>query len=250
VAVAIVAAATGFPRVLGELNPLQLQAWLLPGAATVPRVEHGAFLGRVESLLAERMPELDELDRVRLADAIVEEARLGALDPLFVLAVIAVESGFDAEAESEHGARGIMQLKPSTLRQEAERSQLQVSDPEDPVVNVRAGVRYYLRLLRAFGNHDAALMAYNAGPNRILKLLQGDEPIPERFRAYARRVQAEFQRLKGNRGPELALAGGAAKARSGSGARLGPLRPAAEAAGDLAGATGEAGPEAPEANGR
>jgi soluble lytic murein transglycosylase-like protein len=62
-------------------------------------------------------------------------------------------------------------------------------------MNVRAGVRYLHRLVKAFGHEDLALMAYNAGPNRILGYLRAGE-IPERFRVYPRRVRAELHRLR------------------------------------------------------
>jgi hypothetical protein len=88
-----------------------------------------------------------------------------------------------------------MQLRPSTLAVEAERSKLE-GDLDDPVTNVRAGVRYYNRLLRAFGNHDLALMAYNAGPNRILRYLREEGEVPERFQQYPRKVRAEHSRIE------------------------------------------------------
>ncbi len=158
--------------------------------------------------LASRVPGLAERDRIRLAAAILEEAELAGLDPLFVLAVIEVESGYDPGALSERGARGLMQLRPSTLRHEAARSQLLGDDPSDPVLNVKAGVRYYLRLLNLFGSQELALMAYNAGPNRISGYLRSGG-VPDRFQAYPRRVHTEFKRLRkllAVKSPALAVA--------------------------------------------
>src|SRR5690242_19633656 len=118
------------------------------GSAPCPSPERLKWLGELQKLLAERMPSLPESDRSRLADVIYDEAKEASLDPLLVLAVIAVESGFDHGAESEAGAVGLMQLQPSTLMREAERSGLDADDPDDPAFNVRAGVRYFRRLLR------------------------------------------------------------------------------------------------------
>jgi soluble lytic murein transglycosylase-like protein len=146
------------------------------------------------------MPGLPESDRTRLAEVIYEEAKAASLDPLFVLAVIAVESRFDHVAESDAGARGLMQLRPSTLRREAVRSKLPGDDPDDPILNVRAGVRYFGRLVRAFGSTDLALMAYNAGPNRILRYMEEGD-LPDRFQAYPRRIRRELGRLKRDRAP-------------------------------------------------
>ena len=89
-----------------------------------------------------------------------------------------------------------MQLRGPTLRQEMERSGLAPAiDPLDPVANVRAGIRYLRRLLRAFGSMDVALMAYNAGPNRIGSYRRAGE-IPERFYVYPRRIRGELERLR------------------------------------------------------
>jgi soluble lytic murein transglycosylase-like protein len=154
-----------------------------------------AGVEKVEKLLARKMPDVNPSERLRLARAILEEARFAAIDPLFVVALIAVESGFDHGAESVRGARGLMQLRASTLESEAERSKVD-GDLDDPVTNVRVGVRYYRRLLRAFGDHELALMAYNAGPNRILKYLEADGEVPERFQVYPRKVNAELYRLQ------------------------------------------------------
>jgi hypothetical protein len=149
----------------------------------------------LDRMLERKMPDVDPADRLRLAEAILDEARHAAVDPFFVVALIAVESGFDHDAESHRGARGLMQMLPSTLASEVERSEIE-GELDDPVTNVRAGVRYYRRLLRAFGSHDVALMAYNAGPNRILKYLKQDAPIPTSIQAYARKVGAEFSKLR------------------------------------------------------
>ncbi len=56
-------------------------------------------------------------------------------------------------------------------------------------------MRYLRRLLDAFGREEVALMAYNAGPNRILGYLREGE-IPARFHAYPRRVQAVHRKLR------------------------------------------------------
>ena len=117
-----------------------------------------------------------------------------------MLALIQVESSFDPDALSGAGARGLMQLREATLRRELERAELPDADPLDPVTNVRAGVRYLRRLLDAFGREEVALMAYNAGPNRILRYLR-EGAIPERFHAYPRRVQAVHRNLRHRASP-------------------------------------------------
>lgn len=155
------------------------------------------WIGRIKSQLRRRLPHLPEADRSHLAQVIVEEAKLAELDPLMVLAIIAVESGFNSDATSERGALGYMQLKPETFALEAERSGLD-EDPNDPDSNIRAGVRYYRRLFRAFNrSHELALMAYNAGPARIREYLESGH-VPDRFWIYPKRIRTELKRMKGD----------------------------------------------------
>ena len=153
------------------------------------------LVDRVDGELLARIPQLDTFERRLLARTIVAEAVAARIDPLLVLAVIEVESSFDREALSERGAMGLMQLRAPTLRRELERAGLEPDFPNDPVANVQAGIRYLRRLLDAFGHDDVALMAYNAGPNRILGYLREGE-IPTRFHVYPRRVKAELRRLR------------------------------------------------------
>jgi soluble lytic murein transglycosylase-like protein len=155
---------------------------------------------QVDARLALRIPELVAGERRRLARTLVGDADAARIDPLLVLALIEIESAFDPAAISHRGARGLMQLRGPTLRREAERSGLDWRDPHDPIVNVQAGIRYLRRLLDAFGREELALMAYNAGPNRILGYLRAGE-IPERFHAYPRKVMAEASRLRRAFGP-------------------------------------------------
>jgi soluble lytic murein transglycosylase len=155
------------------------------------------FLSSIDRELAERMPSLARNARRRVARAVVEEAQKAHIDPLLVLALIRVESAFDPEALSDAGALGLMQLRAPTLRRELQRAGLPHLDLRDPAANVVAGVRYLRRLIDAFGHdEDVALMAYNAGPNRILAYLREDGEIPERFQAFPRRVKAVHRSLR------------------------------------------------------
>lgn len=200
IAVAVLAVATAVPGTMADLpaSP-RIETFISAacgGPSPCPTPERLKWLRELETVLSERMPDLPERDRSRLAGVIYEEAKRASLDPLLVLAVIAVESGFDHLAESNRGARGLMQLRPSTLRREAARSKLGGGDPEDPILNVRAGVRYFARLMEAFGSTDVALMAYNAGPNRILRFLREEGDIPDRFFSYPERIREEHGKLK------------------------------------------------------
>jgi soluble lytic murein transglycosylase-like protein len=218
IAVAVATAVMAVPGAMSDLPTLpRIQAFISAacgGSSPCPVPERERWLGELEGLLAERMPTLSENDRTRLADVIYDEAQSASLDPLFVIAVIAVESGFDHLAESEAGARGLMQLLPATLHREAERFRLP-GDPDDPAFNVRAGIHYYRRLVRAFGSTELALMAYNAGPNRVLRFLDEEGSVPERFKDYPRRIERELGRLRREHDPKAGSLALAREAESG-----------------------------------
>jgi soluble lytic murein transglycosylase-like protein len=149
----------------------------------------------IRAHIARRMRGASQRDHARLASIVVDAAEWSRLEPALILAMIEVESNFDPTARSNRDARGLMQLRPATLWEEAARSGLAGDDPHAPDLNVRAGALYYRRLLDAFGEKDLALMAYNAGPNRILGLLR-TQGIPERFREYPRRVRTAEERFR------------------------------------------------------
>ena len=111
------------------------------------------------------------------------------LDPDLVNSVIHAESGFNARAVSPKGARGLMQLMPSTA------DQLGVSDAFNPEANVTGGSRYLRELLERY-NFDLvkALAAYNAGPERV-EQYRGVPPFRE-TRAYVARVVHEYNTKK------------------------------------------------------
>ena len=90
-----------------------------------------------------------------------ESAALDAhISPAMLYAVAKVESNLRADARSEAGARGLLQVLPSTARS------LDL-DVDDSHANVLAGARYLRQLLDRFHNADLALAAYNAGPTAV-----------------------------------------------------------------------------------
>jgi soluble lytic murein transglycosylase-like protein len=168
-------------------------------------------VARFEDHLFARMPAAGQELQELLARAIVEEAEANRVDPLLVLAMIEVESGYDLRALSTAGAQGLMQLMPGTMKRELELHGIQASGPTDPVANVRAGVRYLRRCLDAYPRSlELGLMAYNAGPNRVYSLLQEGGDLPDWALAYPRRVQAELRKLErtlgADQGPRFAEA--------------------------------------------
>ena len=125
-------------------------------------------------LTVARTPYRDDLG-LRFPVAHEEEVARNAsdqgLEPAMVLAMIRQESAFKTDAASPKGARGLMQLMPSTGRRVARSVGVPLKrhgELFDPALNVKLGTVYFRRLLdQTQGNHVLALGSYNAGPHRV-----------------------------------------------------------------------------------
>lgn len=100
------------------------------------------------------------------------------LEAELLLALLRQESAFDIDAISDAGARGLMQLLPSTARIVARRLKLGYATRKltaDPEYNMKLGIAYLASLLDAFaGSYVLALAAYNGGPTRVRKWLRAN----------------------------------------------------------------------------
>jgi len=103
------------------------------------------------------------------ADTIISLANEYGFHPLFLFSLVRQESLFDPHISSSAGARGLMQIMPST----GEEIQKNLGYPENytvedllrPEVNLTFGVDYLDAQRDYFdGNIYAALAAYNGGP--------------------------------------------------------------------------------------
>ena len=112
------------------------------------------------------------------------------VSPALALAVIAVESGGRADAESTAGAQGIMQLMPAA----AER--FGVADRLNAAENIRGGGKYLDLLMKEFGNDPLLTLAgYNAGENAVRR--HGGVPPYAETRDYVPKVLAAFAVARG-----------------------------------------------------
>ena len=117
-----------------------------------------------------------------IVDLVRKLAPLFQLEPHLVLAIMATESNFDAQAVSPKNAQGLMQLIPDTA------ARFNVRDPFDPAQNIRGGMAY-LRWLMAYFEGDVSLVAaaYNAGEGNVERY-KGIPPFAE-TRAYVERIR-------------------------------------------------------------
>ncbi|MDM8525816.1 lytic transglycosylase domain-containing protein [Desulfococcaceae bacterium HSG8] len=120
---------------------------------------------------------------------IVKAASRHQVDPALIKAIIMAESGYDPDAVSKRGARGLMQLMPRTAKE------LGVKDSFDPEHNINGGVKYFKQLLDKFeGKVRLAVAAYNAGIRKVKKY--GGIPPFKATRRYVRKVFKYYQHYK------------------------------------------------------
>jgi len=116
-----------------------------------------------------------------LAQAVVETADRYAFDTDLILAVMHVESRFDAFAVSPKNALGLMQILPSTGKWMAGKLGIPWEGPQtlfDPVTNLTIGVAYLRQLSDRYGHLETALAAYNWGPTAIDRRLARGASLP------------------------------------------------------------------------
>ncbi len=122
---------------------------------------------------------------LRHEDVIRQQADDKNLDPTLIAGVIYVESRF-RDQTSHAGAKGLMQIMPSTADYIAHKSggtRFEQGDLADPQINISYG-SWYLRYLlqRYHGNEALALAAYNAGEGKVDQWWREAADHGERFR--------------------------------------------------------------------
>lgn len=118
------------------------------------------------------------------------------LDPALLKAVMAAESGFNANAVSPKGAIGLMQIMPATAERyglQGDRKKSVEQKLIDPHTNIRLGARYLHDLHKMFPSRPELVIAsYNAGEGAVQKYNNTIPPYPE-TRSYVQIVKRFYQ---------------------------------------------------------
>jgi soluble lytic murein transglycosylase-like protein len=150
-----------------------------PAAPPVSR-DSRLEIDTLATLVAKRYRISGEATRGLVAAAYREGRRVG-LDPLLIIAVIAVESRFNPIAESDAGAQGLMQVIPAYHKDQLEAAGVDsVLDPHD---NIRLGAQILKEYIQRGGTEVAGLQLYNGA-------------AADATNAYAVKVRGEKQRLQ------------------------------------------------------
>ena len=104
------------------------------------------------------------------------------VDPLLILAVMAVESRFNPIAESVMGAKGLMQVIPRH-HQDKFGEHGGADSVLDPMTNILVGARILKEYTRRAGSLEAGLQLYSGG-------------LSDTSSQYAQKVMAEMDRLR------------------------------------------------------
>jgi soluble lytic murein transglycosylase-like protein len=156
-----------------------------PAAGPMPPEQQETAHEREQRVVAEFIARRYRVAETASAAFVSTAYRVGrefSLDPLLILAVMAIESRYNPVAESSMGAKGLMQIIPKyhqekLLEHGGEHALL------DPEVNIQVGAQILREYLRRFGETEAALQKY-AGAF--------DEPTAQ----YSGKVLAEKARLQ------------------------------------------------------
>ncbi len=134
----------------------------------------------------EAPPSFSLVDSKNFDFLISELAKKYEIEFALVKAMIRAESGFNPNAVSRKGAKGLMQLMPETALR------MNVSNIFNPKENIEGGVRYLKYLLSLFNNDvRLSLAAYNAGENIVAQL--GTIPPYRETVDYIRKVLSFYQ---------------------------------------------------------
>jgi soluble lytic murein transglycosylase-like protein len=150
-----------------------------PAAPALAR-ETRPEIDALASLVAKRYRISPKATRSMVATAYREGRRIG-LDPLLIIAVIAVESRFNPIAQSDVGAQGLMQVVPGYHKDRLDGAGTDAI--LDPHANIRVGAQILKDYIRKGGTEVAGLQLYNGSAD-------------DASNAYASRVLGEKQRFQ------------------------------------------------------
>ena len=110
-----------------------------------------------------------------IASAVIRESAKYKIDPIFVLALIKTESGFDPIIVGSFGEIGLMQIKPDTAAWIAKKSNIPWNGKktlQNPTANIRIGMAYMNYLRGKFEKTPMKYVsAYNMGPLNVKRLI-------------------------------------------------------------------------------
>jgi len=144
-------------------------------------------------------PRVSLADAYRYAQLALEASeKYPAVDPLLLLAIGSVESGFDPQARSHADARGLYQIWPSTGRLLLRALGWEYDEAAlyDPEKNTQAAALYLDILFSTYSDPQMVLAEYNGGPLNAGYFRAGVGALAAETRNYVPRVLQLHERLR------------------------------------------------------
>jgi hypothetical protein len=138
-------------------------------------------------------------DAYRYAQLALEACeKYPSVDPLLLLAIGTVESGYDPDAKSHADARGLYQIWPATGRMLLRGLGWTYDEAAlfDPEKNTQAAAFYLDILFSTYSDPQLVLAEYNGGPLNAGYFRAGVGALADETRSYVPRVLQVYSRLK------------------------------------------------------
>jgi len=169
--------------IMQQVSPLELESPATPSGTAVPAATKDLYRHQA---LADSLAKRYRVSREAVERFIALAYMAGQMtkvDPLLIVAVMAVESSFNPIAESVMGAKGLMQIMPEYHQDKLKSPQGSALNVLDPETNIVAGAKVLREYATKTGEDLAA----------ALRLYGGTGPDPENV--YSSRVLTERERL-------------------------------------------------------
>lgn len=177
--------------------PVHLQPARAPSLRRAVEDAEGTSWSRRVGVLAAALREcsirLTKEQRLHLARIIHSESEQRGWDPLFIAALVQIESGCKPTAVGG-GAIGLTQMLPSTAREVARRAGVRWRGPStltEPEISVQLGLHYLGELEEMFDDPYKAVAAYNMGPAPVMRM----SSTRARSTRYVRKILTRYERL-------------------------------------------------------
>jgi soluble lytic murein transglycosylase-like protein len=144
-------------------------------------------------------PRVSLADAYRYAELALEAGeKYPAVDPLLLLAIGIIESGYDPEARSSADARGLYQIWPSTgkILVRALGWTYDESTLDDPEKNTQVAALYLDVLFSTYNDPQMVLAEYNGGPLNAGYFRASAGALASETRHYVPRVLELYKQLK------------------------------------------------------
>lgn len=161
----------------------------------------------VREITRKNLPAAYKNQSTQIARAIIREANRYEMDPLFLVAVIRHESKFNPDVIGGVGEIGLMQIRPCTGKEIAQKLKVKKWNLADPTTNIRFGAYYFSTLRGKFDRHaQLYIAAYNMGAKNVRRLLENDKKpkeyaskVMEYYNDYLKQLDAALLKKKDRR---------------------------------------------------